>query len=397
MNVREGVWPMVAVAWALGCGGRTDEDGSGMSALAPPAATSAPSMDGSSDAPSGAAPSDAHSDAGPGDAFSGAGTLDVQPGCQVGGDGLTNCGPNRESCCASLEVPGGTYFRSYDPLGSDGRVMLAADGGPTGEAHPATVSSFRLDKYDVTVGRFRQFVNAWNGGHGYVPPAGSGKHTHLNGGLGLENSAQPGMYESGWLASDDAQIVLTDENLDCGPATWTPSPVGDETLPINCVDWWEAYAFCIFDGGFLPSEAEWEYAAAGGRQQREYPWGSTSPGMDGQYAVYGNYYSGKGLGGPSGLGTGAGVLAPVGTAPLGAGEWGQLDLVGNVSQWNLDWYANYVDPCVDCANLTPAPGRVSRGGYFQGPTSYLVVSNRGEAGPPDATGLGDGIRCARAP
>ena len=47
---------------------------------------------------------------------------------------------------------------------------------------------------------------------------------------------------------------------------------------MNCVNWFEAYAFCIWDGGFLPSDTEWEYAAAGGSLQREYPWGSTAPG-----------------------------------------------------------------------------------------------------------------------
>jgi formylglycine-generating enzyme required for sulfatase activity len=45
----------------------------------------------------------------------------------------------------------------------------------------------------------------------------------------------------------------------------------------------EAYAFCIWDGGFLPSEAEWECAAAGGPDQREYPWGSTDPGTANLY------------------------------------------------------------------------------------------------------------------
>jgi|SRR5580704_4705762 sulfatase modifying factor 1 len=113
-----------------------------------------------------------------------------------------------------------------------------------------------------------------------MPAAGSGKHAHLNGGRGLRSAADPTSYEPGWGPSDDANVSPTDAHLSsCSPAaTWTPSPSGSENLPINCVDWAEAYAFCIWDGGFLPSDAEWEYAAAGGSEQREYPWGSALPG-----------------------------------------------------------------------------------------------------------------------
>src|SRR5260370_42694329 len=61
--------------------------------------------------------------------------------CLAGGPGLTDCGSATESCCASLPVTGGTFFRKYTNSGCD----------PMGEADPATVSSFRLDKYTVTV------------------------------------------------------------------------------------------------------------------------------------------------------------------------------------------------------------------------------------------------------
>jgi formylglycine-generating enzyme required for sulfatase activity len=313
--------------------------------------------------------------------------------CETNGPGLTNCGASSESCCTSLEVTGGTYHRTYV---NDG-------GGPIAEGDPATISGFRLDKYEVTVGRFRRFVEAWNGGAGYVPPAGSGKHAHLNGGRGLANSASPGTYEPGWIASDDSQIAPTTHlvtNCIDGAtfATWTPSVGDHENLPVNCVNWWEADAFCIWDGGFLPSEAEWEYAAAGGSEEREYPWGSTDPGTGTAYAIYDCNYASH-----SGGCTGPANIAPVGTATLGAGVWGQLDLAGEVSAWVVDEYENYVSPCTDCAYVSTSSDRSAasvngdtRGGVFEGPKSYLLATKR--AGSTPAIPIeGIGIRCARVP
>ena len=123
----------------------------------------------------------------------------------------------------------------------------------------------------------------------------------------------------------------------------------NENLPINCVNWYEAYAFCIWDGGFLPSEAEWEYAAAGGSQQREYPWGAAAPGTANQYAIYGCYY-------PNGARHlhGRAEHRARRHRGAGAGLWGQLDLAGNVVQWNLDEYT-FGYPCVDCATCPAEP------------------------------------------
>jgi sulfatase modifying factor 1 len=314
--------------------------------------------------------------------------------CRTDGAGRSDCAPGTggvESCCTSLAVTGGGFHRTYTNDGT----------GPTGEADPATVSSFRLDKYDVTVGRFRAFVAAvlpGNGGVGWLPSPGSGKHTHLDGGQGL--AAWPDVngapaHELGWLSNDDGNIAPTDANLACtstevGYPTWTPSPGDNENLPIDCVNWAEAYAFCIWDGGFLPSEAEWEYAAAGGSQELEYPWGATDPGVQTQYAVYDCLYHGKGEGTCSGVTN----IAPVGLAAQGAGSWGQLDLVGNVWQWNLDAYASYASPCTNCASLTPGD-RVARGGAFDNRTGYLLPPFRGYRAPDRYPFIG--VRCARAP
>ncbi len=312
------------------------------------------------------------------------------PSCNAGGPGLTNCGASSESCCASLEVTGGTYYRTYTNDGS----------GPTALADPAAISTFRLDKYDVTVGRFRQFVSAWNAA--WTPPAGSGKHAHLGGGQGLANSGSPGTYETGWATADDANIAPTDANLACDSMhpTWTSAVGGQETLPINCVSWYEAYAFCIWDGGFLPSEAEWEYAAAGGGQQREYPWGTTAMivgAPDPMLVIaYCNYRPSPFLSCPA---NGALNIAPVGTATLGAGLWGQLDLVGDMEQWNLDWYAAaYGNPCTDCADLTAEPfrpTRVTRGANFANYQGGLNPPDRTYPEPPYLRSSFVGIRCAR--
>jgi sulfatase modifying factor 1 len=339
------------------------------------------------------------------------------PSCAAGGPGMTNCGlggSGTESCCTSLEVTGGAYYRTYDQTlsGPDYSVVLAPDGGPTDEAAPATVSAFRLDRYKVTVGRFRQFVNAWNGG--WLPPVGSGKHAHLNGGSGLRRvSVDAGLeYETGWAVSDDSEVAPTNANLTtCSNAapTWTPSAAGNENLPIICINWQEAYAFCIWDGGFLPSDAEWGCAAAGGSQQREYPWGETAPGTANQYAIWGCYYPSGGwdCSGESATMGGMGTLAPVGTAWLGAGLWGQLDLAGEVFEWTLDWFSNpYSGECTDCALLSgPVSfwGRSLRGSIVGLPYAAALRSESRIFGPgpgdPDRAidDVGIGFRCARAP
>ncbi len=304
------------------------------------------------------------------------------PSCAPAGLGMTTCGAGgsgNESCCTSLEVPGGTFDRTY---------MSDADGGATGETSPATISTFRLDKYDVTVGRFRQFVTAWD--NGFRPGAGSGKHAHLNGGQGLVNVGADGGFEPGWLASDDSNLMPT--KAPCGSErTWTNTPGTQESLPINCVNWYEAYAFCIWDGAFLPTDAELGYATAGGSEQREYPWGNADPGALNQFAIYDCHY------GPASCDS-VDSIAPVGTPALGTGRWGQKDLVGNVWQWTLDYATDlpYGVPCFDCAFLTTTSQRVVRGGDFDSDPFTLSPAIPDSDPPTDREGI-FGFRCARAP
>ncbi len=71
-------------------------------------------------------------------------------------------------------------------------------------------------------------------------------------------------------------------------------------------------------------------------------------------------------------------IAPVGTPTAGAGLWGQLDMAGEVWEWNLDWFGGYVAPCTDCAYLMSGLRvRVVRGGGFDDALAYLSPSTAG--------------------
>jgi formylglycine-generating enzyme required for sulfatase activity len=219
----------------------------------------------------------------------------------------------------------------------------------------------------------------------------------LNGGKGLVDSLAPGTFERGWLYAE-SNVAPSDANLECDAtlpvsfSTWTPTAGKQENLPINCTNWYEAYAFCIWDGGFLPSAAEREYAAAGGSEQREYPWGSQDPGTTNRYAIWGCYY-------PNGSGMCKGIasIAPVGTATLGVGRWGHLDLVGELDNPTLDQVNSYFDPCIDCASLTGPSGVVAAfGGEYSQPQLQLLVSNQLDD-VQDNRSDAYGIRCARPP
>jgi sulfatase modifying factor 1 len=297
---------------------------------------------------------------------------DLPPSCL----GLAStCGPNGiGSCCKSLSVAGGTYARSYDVSG-DGMYPSPSQG--------ATMSDFQLDAYEITVGRFRKFVAARQGTQANPPLSGVGAHPRIIG----------SGWDAAWTENLPADTVALLAAVKCDPMlqTWTDVPSANESRPMVCLSWYEAMAFCAWDGGFLPTEAEWNYAATGGDEQRAYPW-SSPPGFLGIDDTRVSYQcNGDGM-------TGCTVtdLVVVGTKSSGDGRWGQSDLAGNVWEWALDWYTNTYpqNPCIDCANLSPDTDSVIRGGSFLYGAAGLRTGNRNHL-QPATSGHDIGARCAR--
>jgi formylglycine-generating enzyme required for sulfatase activity len=323
--------------------------------------------------------------------------------------GLTGCPDldgGGENCCTSNEVPGGTFYVSYDGISGNFKTKEGQ----------ATLTGFRLDRFEVTVGRFRQFYRFLQerADAGWAPPVGSGKHTHLNGGQGLVDRAVDGgaAFESGWQSGWDDEVTsaaIRTSFKTCLGATWTDADSSADDRPINCVTWAQAYAFCIWDGGFLPAEAEWNYASAGGSEQRLYPW---SPSLSAQQAMWSpdagydqnvdcsqaNFLYGQQCnpGGAQGVGLTSHVDG-------GDSRWLQADMAGNVFEWTLDYYpSDYFThwQCRDCAVLSVADGgpqiRVQRGGAYLSQNYTLVAAYRGSSPVDIPTGEG-GFRCAREP
>jgi formylglycine-generating enzyme required for sulfatase activity len=250
--------------------------------------------------------------------------------------------------------------------------------------YPASVSAFSLDAFEVTVARFRTFVVLYSGAK---PEAGSGKNPR--------NPADEG-WRTAWNellpdTRDELELSLSDDPDDpydlCGPhGTWTAGPDLNESKPINCVNFYLAYAFCIWDGARLPTEAEWNFAAAGGDEQRVYPWSSPpeSTYITEEHAVYGQADDDVPLG-----------PKEVGKLPAGDGRFGHSDLAGNVAEWVFDDSSICYptpDQCSDCGYSSADSLRVIRGGSFIDDWASIAVEGRLAA----VDGLSfAGFRCAR--
>jgi formylglycine-generating enzyme required for sulfatase activity len=198
-------------------------------------------------------------------------------------------------------------------------------------------------------------------------------------------------------ADRDAQIAALKCDSDLEQlSTWTDSPGDSENRPITCLSWYDAMAFCAWDGGFLPTNAEWNLAAAGGSEQRAYPWSSPPSDLtiDPAHASYADD-NGHCLADGQPACTSA-DMRPVGSDAAGDGRWGHSDLAGNAAEWTLDFSQSaYITPCVDCADLSGTTLRDARGGTAVTFASTLRTGARLPRAPGRRESV-SGVRCARA-
>lgn len=245
--------------------------------------------------------------------------------------------------------------------------------------HDAFVDPFYMDTFEVTVGRFRKYVDQFDG---TLPSDGDGALA-ANPASGWDS----GRFD-GTMPKSETELR---QLLAAPDGTWADQPGGGELAPINNVQWNVAFAFCIWDGGRLPTEAEWEFASAGGEENRLYPWGSDAPD-----ATRANY-----------IDTANSPLVAVGSSPAGKARWGHMDLAGNVEEFTRDiffqfWYSGDGNPCNNCARTeydATYGGLAWRGGSWMGSATELRSASRGHGSPLSlfyTHFIGTGFRCVRS-
>ncbi|MES2465453.1 MAG: formylglycine-generating enzyme family protein [Armatimonadota bacterium] len=179
---------------------------------------------------------------------------------------------------------------------------------------------------------------------------------------------------------------------------------GREKHPVVQVCWEDAAAYAKWAGKRLPTEAEWEYAARGGLNQKPFVWGDTfqPKGKTMANTFQGNFPN------RNTKADGFARTSPVGAFP--ANKFGLYDMAGNVWQWCADWYRpDYYavspkrNPQGPSASFDPQepgiPKRVQRGGSFLCTSQYCSRYMPGGRGKGEMlTGTSNtGFRCAVSP
>lgn len=206
--------------------------------------------------------------------------------------------------------------------------------------HDVFVNNFYIDKFELTNGRYLEFVKATN--H-RVPQNPKNATRNL------------------WQGD-----TITESLAD---------------RPVVNVDWADANAYCQWAGKRLPTEAEWEKAAKG-TADRRFPWGNVEP--TNKHLNFNQQWIGEK------------TLMPVGSYELGKSPFGVYDMAGNVWEWVNDWYdAKYYEKSPAKNPMGPDSGtkRVLRGSGWQNETPTVRIFTRVDSDP-TIRNESTGFRCA---
>lgn len=287
----------------------------------------------------------------------------------------------REGSASDMfRVDGGGFL-----MGTETDIGFPADGeGPVREVF---LDSYYIDKYPVTVEAFAAFVSAT----GYTTEAERFSwsfvfHKHLPAERYAKVVDDTVAGHEWWCKVSGADWKHPE-----GPDS---SARGRSDHPVTHVSHADALAYCEWAGKRLPTEAEWECAARGGRSQQTYPWGEDLE-PDGRHLcnIWQGHFPNVDTGEDGYRGT-----CPVDAFPPNG--FGLYSMTGNVWEWCQDWFhAAYHVTATKTNPVGPPDGnaRVMRGGSYLCHASYCNryrVAAR-TSNTPDSATTNLGFRCAR--
>lgn len=270
-----------------------------------------------------------------------------------------------------VKIAGGVFEMGGDiPSGFENMPKTALPQGDELPKHTVQINDFWIDEHEVTNAQFKAFVDAT----GYVTTAEKPIDWEE-----LKKQLPPGTPQPPAENLLPASLVFNyapaNASRDNLANWWTfkkqanwrqpkgpeSSIDGKEDYPVVHISWYDAVAYAQWAGKRLPTEAEWEYAMRGGKQNMMYPWGNDRTEQGTNYA---NHLQGK-FPYSNTIEDGFEGSAPVKSFP--PNDYGLYDMAGNVWEWTSDWYsAKYYSELDEKGGITANP---------QGPEEGFEVYN----------------------